>query len=612
MHASLHFITPPPFSSTLKNPIETQIKTTQNAEVCRILINPLTKTLPRKTQKPLIRPLPLPSTKPLVKPVPEKVTPTKPNYPSHLNPFQKLAASVLDTIENSVIEPLEKKQKLPKTIDPAVQISGNFAPVPECPVQHGLEVIGQIPDCLRGVYARNGANPMFTPLGGHHLFDGDGMIHALTLDVGNKASYSCRYTRTSRLKQEAKLGRPVFPKPIGELHGHSGLARLGLFLARAATGLVDGSQGTGVANAGLVYFNGRLLAMSEDDLPYNVKIKGDGDLETVGRFDFNGELDRPMIAHPKVDPLTGELHALSYNVVNKPHLKYYKFDTCGRKSREVGITLEQPTMVHDFAITEKYVVIPDQQVVFKLSEMIKGRSPVIYDPKKASRFGILSKNDADDRESGIQWIGVPNCFYFHLCNAWEETSDLGDPIIVVIGSSMNPPDLVFNEHSTDPLRVELSEIRMNMRTGESSCQVIVQGLNLEVGVVNRQLLGKKTRYLYMAIAEPWPKCSGIAKVDLETGSVTKYLYGTGRFGGEPFYVPRLTSSSMGNNGLVLDDDEGYIMGFVRDEREEKSEMVIVDSSSMKQVGSVRLPARVPYGFHGTFISEQDLKEQALS
>ncbi|PRQ36937.1 putative 9-cis-epoxycarotenoid dioxygenase [Rosa chinensis] len=613
MHASLHFITTPPqSSSTLKTPSKTHIPTTQNAAVCKILINPMRKTLPRETQKPLKPPLPLPKTKPLVEPVPEIVDPTKPCYPSHLNPLQKLAASVLDKLEAVVIEPLEKKQKLPKTIDPAVQISGNFAPVRECPVQHGLEVLGQIPDCLRGVYVRNGANPMFTPSGGHHLFDGDGMIHALTLGVGNKASYSCRYTRTSRLKQEAMLGRPMFPKPIGELHGHSGLARLGLFLARAAIGLVDCSQGTGVANAGLVYFNGRLLAMSEDDLPYNVKIKGNGDLETIGRFNFNGGLDRPMIAHPKVDPVTGELHALSYDVVNKPHLKYYKFDTCGRKSREVGITLEQPAMVHDFAITENHAVIPDQQVVFKLSEMMKGGSPVIYDPEKMSRFGILPKNDEEG--SGIQWINVPDCFCFHLCNAWEETSDSGDPIIVVIGSCMNPPDSVFNEHNTDPLRIELSEIRMNMRSGESSRRVIVSGLNLEVGVVNKQLLGQKTTYLYMAVAEPWPKCSGIAKVDVETGSVTKYMYGTDRFGGEPFYVPKLRSGSVGNNGVVQggDDDEGYLMGFVRDEREEKSEMVILDASSMKQVGSVRLPARVPYGFHGTFISEQDLKEQALS
>ncbi|XP_050373064.1 9-cis-epoxycarotenoid dioxygenase NCED6, chloroplastic [Argentina anserina] len=611
MHASLHFIsTPLQTSSTLKTPIKTHTHTTQNAVVCKILINPTRKTLPPETQKPLKPPLPLPNTKHLVEPEPEIVSPTKPCYPSHLNPLQKLASKVLDKLEASVIKPLEKMHKLPRTIDPEVQISGNFAPVLECPVQHGLEVLGQIPDCLHGVYVRNGANPMFMPLGGHHLFDGDGMIHALTLDVGNKASYSCRYTRTSRLKQEAKLGRPMFPKPIGEIHGYAGLARLGLFLARASLGLVDGSQGTGVANAGLVYFNGRLLAMSEDDLPYNVKIKVDGDLETIGRFDFHGGLDRPMIAHPKVDPVTGELHALSYDVVNKPYLKYYKFDKCGRRSREVGITLERPTMVHDFAITENYAVIPDQQVVFKLSEMMKGGSPVIYDPEKVSQFGILPKNDEG---LGIQWIDVPDCFCFHFYNAWEETSDSGDPIIVVIGSCMNPPDSVFNEHNTEPMQVELSEIRMNMKSGESSRRVIVSGLNLEVGVVNKQLLGQKTRYFYMAIAEPWPKCSGIAKADLETGMVTKYLYGTGRFGGEPFYVPKSSSSSVGKNRVQGEDgDEGYLMGFVRDEEEEKSEMVILDASTMKQVGSVRLPARVPYGFHGTFISEQDLKEQALS
>ncbi|CAN0875602.1 9-cis-epoxycarotenoid dioxygenase NCED6, chloroplastic [Linum grandiflorum] len=524
---------------------------------------------------------------------------------SHLNVFQRLAASALDKVEGSLINPWEKSHLMSKTIDPAVQISGNFAPVHEYPVQHGLQVVGHIPDCLHGVYLRNGANPFHAPTGGHHLFDGDGMVHALTLGRGGSASYSCRYTRTSRFEQESAWGKPMFPKPIGELHGHAGLARLALFMARSGAGLLDSSRGVGVANAGLVYFNGRLLAMSEDDLPYHVRINGDGDLETIGRFDFDHQLDCPMIAHPKVDPNTGELHSLSYNVMKKPYLKYFSFHADGRRKRHVDIPLEKPTMIHDFAMTENFILIPDHQVVFKLSEMVRGGSPVIYDRKKKSRFGVLSKNDV---ESGVRFIEVPDCFCFHLYNAWEE----GDEI-VILGSCMDPPDSIFNETGGDvPMRTELSEIRLNLRTKESSRKAIVSGMNLEVGQVDRRLLGRRNRFVYLAIAEPWPKCSGIAKVDVESKEVRRFDYGKGRFGGEPFYVPKNAMNSNSDSDSDSDSDEGYLMGFVRDEEEEKSELVVVDASTMEQVAAVMLPARVPYGFHGTFVSEYDLTRQSPS
>ncbi|KAI3803629.1 hypothetical protein L1987_31786 [Smallanthus sonchifolius] len=519
------------------------------------------------------------------------------SIPKSWNLFQKVSSMALDAIENSLIE-REKKHSLPKTVDPSFQIAGNFSPVPEHPVQHCLQVVGKIPDEIDGVYLRNGANPMFEPTSGHHLFDGDGMIYAVKFNNG-EASYACRFTETQRLVQERAIGKPVFPKAIGELHGHSGIAKLVLFYARGLCGLVDHSQGIGVANAGLVYFNNRLLAMSEDDLPYEVRVTPTGDLKTVGRFNFNNQLKSTMIAHPKLDPDTGELFALSYDVIQKPYLKYFRFKPDGSKSKDVAVNLTGPTMVHDFAITENFVVVPDHQVVFKMSEMITGGSPVVYDKEKVSRFGVLDKYAGDD--SGIKWVDVPDCFCFHLWNAWEEPES---DEVVVIGSCMTPADSIFNE-SHEELKSVLSEIRLDLKTGKSTRRAIVSpenDVNLEAGMVNKNLLGRKSKYAYLAIADPWPKVSGFAKVDLSTGEIKKFMYGDEKYGGEPLFLPGDCNSGR--------EDEGHILTFVHDEKTSSSELQIVNAVTLRLEATVKLPSRVPYGFHGTFISAKSLATQA--
>nr|ACU86971.1 9-cis-epoxycarotenoid dioxygenase [Caragana korshinskii] len=539
----------------------------------------------------------IPTKEPKPKPSPPSETKPLPQQQKKWNLLQKAAANALDFVETTLIS-RERQHPLPKTADPRVQIAGNFAPVPEHPATQSLPVTGKIPKCIDGVYVRNGANPLYEPVAGHHFFDGDGMVHAVKFTNGS-VSYSCRFTETHRLAQEKALGRPVFPKAIGELHGHSGIARLLLFYARSMFGIVDGTHGMGVANAGLVYFNNRLLAMSEDDIPYQVRVTPNGDLTTVCRYDFNGQLKSTMIAHPKLDPVDNNLYALSYDVVQKPYLKYFRFDSNGVKSPDVEIPLAAPTMMHDFAITENFVVVPDQQVVFKLAEMIRGGSPVVYNKEKVSRFGVLSKNASD--ASGIKWIDAPDCFCFHLWNAWEEPEN---DEVVVIGSCMTPADSIFNE-CDESLKSVLSEIRLNLKTGKSTRRAIIkesEHVNLEAGMVNRNKLGRKTQFAYLALAEPWPKVSGFAKVDLFSGEVKKYLYGEGRFGGEPLFLPRDPNSER--------EDDGYILTFVHDEKEWKSELQIVNAMNLKLEASIKLPSRVPYGFHGTFIHSNDLRKQA--
>jgi 9-cis-epoxycarotenoid dioxygenase len=309
-----------------------------------------------------------------------------------------------------------------------------------------------------------------------------------------------------------------------------------------------------------------------------------------------------MIAHPKLDPATGQLHALSYDVIKKPYLKYFYFRPDGTKSDDVEIPLDQPTMIHDFAITENFVVVPDHQVVFKLQEMLRGGSPVVLDKEKTSRFGVLPKHAADASE--MVWVDVPDCFCFHLWNAWEDEAT-GE--VVVIGSCMTPADSIFNE-SDERLESVLTEIRLDTRTGRSTRRAVLppsQQVNLEVGMVNRNLLGRRARYAYLAVAEPWPKVSGFAKVDLETGELTKFEYGEGRFGGEPCFVPMDPAAAHPRG-----EDDGYVLTFVHDERAGTSELLVVNAADMRLEATVQLPSRVPFGFHGTFITGNELEAQA--
>ena len=56
---------------------------------------------------------------------------------------------------------------------------------------------------------------------------------------------------------------------------------------------------------------------------------------------------------------------------------------------------------------------------------------------------------------------------------------------------------------------------------------------------------------------------------------------------------------------ATNEDDGYLLCFVYDEPSNKSEFLVLDARDMsaQPLARVKLPVRVPFGFHGSWIAD---------
>ena len=87
-------------------------------------------------------------------------------------------------------------------------LMSNFAPVSKEITTNNLEIKGELPRDLSGMYLRNGPNPQFAPLGRYDWMDGDGMLHGIRIS-GGRAEYRNRYVQTGAFELERVLGHDV-------------------------------------------------------------------------------------------------------------------------------------------------------------------------------------------------------------------------------------------------------------------------------------------------------------------------------------------------------------------------------------------------------------------
>ncbi|GAA3812960.1 carotenoid oxygenase family protein [Streptomyces phyllanthi] len=261
-------------------------------------------------------------------------------------------------------------------------LRGRFAPVPEECDAAGLTVRGSLPPELDGRYLRNGPNPLPGEDTGH-WFTGPGMLHGVRLRGGRAEWYRNRWVR------------------IRELAGHS-FMRDDLTLDLAAT----------PANTHVIRHAGTVLALCEAGPPYWVTL----DLETVGPYDFGGRLRSAMTAHPKEDPVTGELHLFGTGFT-PPYLTYHRVTADGGLLDSRPIEVPGPTMMHDFAITEHHIVWMDLPVVLDPALAGRGGMPYRWDEAYGARLGVMSRAEGS---SDVRWYEIDPCYVFHVGNAYED------------------------------------------------------------------------------------------------------------------------------------------------------------------------------------------------
>nr|QPD79367.1 carotenoid cleavage dioxygenase 4 [Impatiens walleriana] len=513
--------------------------------------------------------------------------------------LQGTLLNAFDDIINKFIDPPVRT-----SVDPQFVLADNFAPVDELPPSDCEVVYGSLPECLDGAYIRNGPNPQFLPRGPYHLFDGDGMLHVIRISKG-RATLCSRYVRTYKFSVEREIGGPVVPNVFSGFNGLvPSAARGALIVGRTLAGQFNPINGIGLANTSLALIGDRLYALGESDLPYALKISPNGDVATVGRHDFGGKLFMSMTAHPKVDPETKEAFAFRYGPI-PPFLTFFRFDRDGNKQPDVPIfSMASPSLLHDFAITKKYAIFSDIQIGMNPSEMIFGSgSPVGANTGRVPRVGIIPRYAADEAE--MRWFDVPGFNPMHSINAWEE--DDGQSVVLVA------PNLISMEHTLermDLIHAQVEKVKIDLKSGLVSRQPIA-ARNLDFGVISPNYTARKTRYAYAAIGDPMPKIIGVVKLDLSISetdrrdcTVASRMFGPGCYGGEPFFVAKEPDNPMAG------EDNGYVITYVHNENTGESSFLVMDaqSSDLDVVAAVRLPRRVPYGFHGLFVRESDLKK----
>ncbi|UTW53988.1 carotenoid oxygenase family protein [Kordiimonas sp. SCSIO 12610] len=466
-------------------------------------------------------------------------------------------------------------------------LTGAWAPITEEYNATDMEVIGEIPDDIDGIYIRNTENPVHEALGRYHPFNGDGMLHMMAFKDG-KAEYRNRFIRTRGFEAEQEAGEslwagwiayPVQSKRPGECASQQGLK--------------DASSTDVVVHAGKILTTFFMCGEGYRLDPYTLDHLG---IEAWTPIDG-------ISAHPKVDEATGEMMFFNYTE-HAPFMHYGVVDAKNKLQHYIPINVNGPCMPHDMAFSKNYSILNELPMAWIPEMLEQGIYMPRYDEEKPSRFAVVPRYGQPE---DIKWFEGKPTYVLHWLNAYED----GDELIMDGYFQGNPMPDPLKDHprrystlmallDLHSLEARLHRWRFNLKTGETIEEDLDDEV-LEFGMFNQKYAGEKYRYVYSAKPKKeWFLFEGLVKHDLETGEKQTLMFGENRFGSEAPFVPRINAKG---------EDDGYLVSFITDMNTDTSECVLIDARDIEAgpVCRIMLPHRIPSGTHATWANGEDIR-----
>jgi carotenoid cleavage dioxygenase len=456
-------------------------------------------------------------------------------------------------------------------------LQGVFAPVVDEVDAADLPVVGELPAEMDGVYLRNGPNPRFTPLGSYvYPLEGDGMVHGMWLS-GGRARYANRFVRTPMLRAEEQAGRGLWGGLMTMYN--PGQSQVGPELAGQPKDLPD---------INVVRHGGRLLALAESACPYRLS----PELETLGRETFDDLLPAGITAHPKVDPATGEMGVFCY-LMEAPYLTWAMIGPDGVVTRPpTAVTdIDRPVMIHDMALTRRFLVLVLGPLYFDVRAAIRGGSLLSWRPEDGTRIALIPRNGGP-----VRWAHTETFWTWHGANAFDDGDDEDAPVVLDYVHWSHPAGLMPGLATGG-----LARATIEPRAGTVQRTWLDQGSMELPRVDDRRIGGRHERIAVASVTGRRDLVGGdhdaLTIYDTRTGSRVRWDAGNLAVG-EPVFVPR--------PGTVEADD-GWWVTFATDRTDGESWFLVLAAGDPGSgpVARVRIPTRVPLGLHGSWLPTEE-------